>query len=126
MDSAKLKSRLENKLQVLQEPKEERTVLNMAKVSVAPINSSYIALTSNALGIINENLKNQPLSYQLFDIIKSPSGGATVFTVPGVSGDEVEKELIGVILDYTTPRGLIGIHLILLRERHQVATVRIV
>ena len=70
MDSAKLKSRLENKLQVLQEPKEERTVLTMAKVSVAPIDSSYIALASNALGIINENLKNQPLSYQLFDIIK--------------------------------------------------------
>lgn len=104
MDSAKLKSRLENKLQALQEPKEERTVLTMGKVSVAPIDSSYIALTSNALGIINENLKNQPLSYQLFDIIKSPSGGATVFTVPGVSGNEVEKELLGVILDYTTPR----------------------
>jgi hypothetical protein len=68
------------------------------------VKSEYIALTNNALDIISDNLKNQPLSFQLFDIVKSPSGGATVFTVPGISGDEVEKELTGIILDYTTPR----------------------
>ena len=37
-------------------------------------------------------------------MVKSPSGGSTVFSVPGLSGDEAEKELYGIILDYTTPR----------------------
>lgn len=104
MNTAKLKNRLGGKLQALQEPTEERQVLTMPATALVPDNSNYIALTNNALGIINENLKNQPLSYQLFDIIKSPSGGATVFTVPSVSGDEVEKELSGIILGYTIPR----------------------
>ncbi|MCL2284836.1 MAG: hypothetical protein FWC32_00560, partial [Firmicutes bacterium] len=31
-------------------------------------------------------------------------GGTTAFTVPGLSGDEVQKELTGIILDYSTPR----------------------
>jgi hypothetical protein len=56
------------------------------------------------MDIISENLKHQQLSYQLFDILKSPSGGATAFTVPGLSGDEIEKELTGIVLDYSTPR----------------------
>ena len=64
----------------------------------------YAALKGNDLEIIEENLKNQPMSLQLFDIVKSPSGGSTVFTVPGISGDEVEKSLTGIILDYTMPR----------------------
>ncbi len=66
--------------------------------------SGFIALESNALEIIKENLKNQPLSMSLFDIVKSPSGGSTVFSVPGLSGDEAAKELTGIILDYLTPR----------------------
>jgi len=66
--------------------------------------SEYVALTTNALDIINENLKNQPLSHQLFDTVKAPTGGTTVFTVPGLSGDEIQKELTGIILDYSTPR----------------------
>jgi len=40
----------------------------------------------------------------MFDVVKSPSGGTTAFTVPGVSGDEIKKELTGIILDYTMPR----------------------
>lgn len=66
--------------------------------------TEYAALNGNALEIIEENLKNQPMSLQLFDIVKSPSGGSTVFTIPGISGDEVEKSLTGIILDYTMPR----------------------
>jgi len=68
------------------------------------VESDYLALTTNAIDIINENLKNQPLSPALFDVIKAPTGGMTVFNVPGINGDEVEKELVGIILDYTTPR----------------------
>ncbi|MCL2619882.1 MAG: hypothetical protein FWD97_02965 [Defluviitaleaceae bacterium] len=71
----------------------------------AVIESNYLALANtNAINIITENLKNQPLSYQLFDVVKAPTGGATVFTVPGLTGDEIAKELTGIILDYTTPR----------------------
>lgn len=48
-------------------------------------NATYLALKNNALEIIQQNLKNQPLSFSLFDIVKSPSGGSTVFSVPGLS-----------------------------------------
>ena len=70
----------------------------------APMESGYAALTTDALDIICENLKNQPLSHGLFDVVKSPAGGTTAFSVPGLSGDEIRKELAGIILDYTTPR----------------------
>lgn len=88
MDNTKLKTRLEDKVQALHIPAE----------------SSYIALNNNALDIIKENLKHQPMSLDLFDIVKSPSGGSTVFSVPGLAGDDAAKELTGIILDYTTPR----------------------
>lgn len=96
MDTTKLKGRLEGKVQELQKPV-EGAVLSLPR-------SSYIALTNNALDIIRANLKSQPLSFDLFDIVKSPSGGATVFEVPGLAGNEAEKELVGIVLDYTTPR----------------------
>lgn len=102
MSNTKLKDRLGSKVQALAEPVEEAEVVT--ETTLAPVDSSYIALTNNAMEIIKENLKNQPLSFQLFDIVKSPSGGSTVFSVPGLSGDEAEKELTGIILDYTTPR----------------------
>ena len=66
--------------------------------------SGYVALNSDALDIIRDNLKSQPLSLDLFDVVKSPSGGSTVFSVPGLSGDEAERELTGIVLDFTTPR----------------------
>ena len=94
MDNARLKDRLGDKVQGLRK----------SATAPAPFNSAYIALTNNALDIIRENLKNQPLSVDLFDIVKSPSGGSTVFSVPGISGDDAEKELTGIVLDYATPR----------------------
>lgn len=97
MDTTKLKDRLDGKVQGLQEQTSPTS-------AVAPAGSGYIALSNNALDVIRENLKNQPLSLDLFDIVKSPSGGSTVFSVPGLTGDEAEKELTGIILDYTTPR----------------------
>ncbi len=102
VNTATLKTRLGTKVQAIAKP-----VVNMGSIadnSLVPINSSYLALTNNALEIIQENLKKQPLSFQIFDIVKSPSGGATVFSVPGLSGDEAAKELTGIILNYTTPR----------------------
>lgn len=104
MDNAKLKSRLEDKVQDLQSTQKADTRTYTANPPLAPIGSDYIALNNNALDIIRENLKNQPMTYDLFDVVKSPSGGSVVFSVPGLSGDEAEKELVGIILNYTTPR----------------------
>jgi hypothetical protein len=113
MDNEKLKNRLGGKLQTAAQPEtaEEKAPAGQTAVAadetpagLAAANAGYAALTGNVLGIISDNLKNQPLSFQLFDIVKSPSGGATVFTVPGLSGDELVKELTGIIIDYTTPR----------------------
>ncbi len=98
MNSQKLKDRLNTKVQSI----EERNI-SMDNTELVTT-SNYVALTGNALEIIKENLKNQPLSFQLFDVVKSPSGGSTVFSVPGLSGDDTAKELTGIILDYTTPR----------------------
>ena len=100
MDNAKLKSRMSDKVQELQQPLAGAA----PDTSLAPVDSTYLALTNNALDIIRANLKSQPLSLDLFDIVKSPSGGSTVFEVPGLTGNEVARELVGIILDYTTPR----------------------
>ncbi len=101
-NTATLKTRLGTKVQAITKP-----VVNVASIadnSLVTVNSSYLALTNNALEIIQENLKKQPLSFQIFDIVKSPSGGSTVFSVPGLAGDEAATELTGIILNYTTPR----------------------
>ena len=100
MDNTKLKSRMSGKMQETQKPSEAAA----SDTSLSPLASAYLALTNNALDIIRANLKSQPLTLDLFDIVKSPSGGATVFEVPGLSGNEAEKELTGIVLDYTTPR----------------------
>jgi hypothetical protein len=103
MNNTNLKSLLNGKIKPNQpqsEPAEEKNVSTVTSL----VESDYAVLTNNALDIIGENLKNQPLSLALFDIVKSPSGGATVFAVPGLAGEEAEKELSGIILDYTTPR----------------------
>ena len=101
MDNAKLKSRMNGKMQELQQPVEATVGTD---TSLATVDSNYLALTNNALDIIRANLKSQPLTLDLFDVVKSPSGGSTVFSVPGLTGDEPVKELTGIILDYTTPR----------------------
>ena len=100
MDNTKLKSRMSGKVQETQKLSEAAA----SDTSLSPLDSAYLALTNNALDIIRANLKSQPLTLDLFDIVKSPSGGATVFEVPGLSGNEAEKELTGIVLDYTTPR----------------------
>ena len=102
MDNTKLKGRMSGRVQELQQPIE--VVETATDTSLVPVNSSYLALTNNPLDIIRANLKSQPLTLDLFDIVKSPSGGSTVFEVPGLAGDEAEKELTGIILDFTTPR----------------------
>ena len=106
MDNTKLKSRMSGKVQELQQPAENQniTAASAPETSLAPVDSTYLALTNNALDIIRANLKSQPLTLDLFDIVKSPSGGSTIFEVPGLAGTEAATELSGIVLDYTTPR----------------------
>ena len=98
MDNTKLKGRMSGKVQELQQPTGNQaiTVTSAPETSLAPVDSTYLALTNNALDIIRANLKSQPLTLDLFDIVKSPSGGATVFEVPGLAGNEAAMELIRV------------------------------
>ena len=104
MDNMKLKARMSGKVQELQQSPAQAVEAAAPDTTLVPVESTYLALTNNAFDIIRANLKSQPLSLDLFDIVKSPSGGATVFEVPGLSGTEAEKELVGIVLDYTTPR----------------------
>jgi len=99
MDSSKLKNRMNMKKAELETP-----APLPFEIGLIPVNADYAALSNNALSVIRENLKNQPLALDFFDVVKSPSGGSTVFSVPGLNGDEPETELTGIILDYTTPR----------------------
>jgi len=117
MSNANLKSRLSGKAQSKNTtptempvpkktptPKETSAPKEVPTTELSMVDSGYVALATNAIGIISENLKNQPLSYQLFDVVKAPTGGITMFSVPGLSGDDIQKELTGIILNYTTPR----------------------
>ncbi len=106
MDNTKLKGRMSGKVQELQQPTENQniTVTSTPETTLAPVDSTYLALTNNALEIIRANLKSQPLTLDLFDLVKSPSGGSTVFEVPGLGGNEAAMDLTGIVLDYTTPR----------------------
>ena len=61
MNTTKLKSKLEGKVRDLDTPAE--TAPNPA-VELAPLDSDYMAFRSHALTVIQENLKNQPLSFQ--------------------------------------------------------------
>ena len=105
MDNTKLKGRMSGKMQELQQTtgNQNITVTSAPETSLAPVDSTYLALTNNALDIIRANLKSQPLTLDLFDLVKSPSGGATVFEVPGLAGNEAAMDLTGIVLDYTTP-----------------------
>ena len=101
MNTDNLKSKLNSKVKEISS--DERKII-MQETSLTQNDTSYAALKNNALDIIKNNLKNQPLSLQLFDTIKSPSGGSTSFTIPTLSGEIMEKSITGIILDYTTPR----------------------
>ena len=101
MDNTNLRNKMNSKVQNLQKPAEAAV---MTETALAPVNSGYLALNNDALNIIRENLKSQMMMYDIFDTVKSPTGGSTVFSIPGLVGDEPAKELVGIILDYTTPR----------------------
>ena len=85
MNTEQLKSRLNSKVESINNERKLKTMNETAIIA----NQGYIALKDNTIDIIKQNLKNQPLSFQLFDTVKAPSGGSTVFTVPGISGDEI-------------------------------------
>jgi hypothetical protein len=107
MNTASLKSQLGTKIKNINNEMPPVSVgMTQMVTATAPAvgTSDYIVLRSNALEIIRENLKNHRLSRASIDTVKAPSGGSIVFMVPGIAGDDIQKELTGIILDYTTPR----------------------
>jgi len=72
MDNTKLKGRMSGKVQDLQKSTGDQniTVATAPETAMAPMDSIYLALTNNALDIIRANLKSQPLTLDLFDIVK--------------------------------------------------------
>ena len=63
MDNTRLKGRMSGKVQELQQPTGNQaiTVTSAPKTSLAPVDSTYLALTNNALDIIRARacLKNK-------------------------------------------------------------------
>ena len=98
MDYIRLKGRMSDKVQELQ------NTTDATGTPLLPEKSTYLALNNNALDVIQANLKSQPLTLDLFDIVESPSGGSTVFEVPEPTGNKAAMELTGIVLHYTTPR----------------------
>ena len=72
MDNTKLKNRMSGKVQELQNPAPAGEAAG-AEASLVSVTPGYIALTNNAVDLIRDNLKHQPLSLDLFDIVKSSS-----------------------------------------------------
>jgi hypothetical protein len=105
MNNTKLKEKLNGKIQAQQSEPSNEGIIDMPTetTELTTIEQTYFPLNPNVLDIFNENLKHQQLSPAMFDVVKAPSGGSTAFSVPGMSGDEVQKELPGIILDYATP-----------------------
>ena len=54
--------------------------------------------------IIKENIGNSTIGQFDLDRIKVPAGGATVWSVPTLEGDEPAKELLGVIVHFQDQR----------------------
>lgn len=55
--------------------------------------------------VIQENLQGVALSPSDLDVIKVPGGGATMWTVPTLDGEEDVKELTGVVVHWQNRRG---------------------
>ena len=113
MDNTKLKDRMSGKVQELQQStgNQNITVTSAPETSLAPVDSSYLALTNNALDIIRANLKSQPLTLDLFDIVKSPSGVPPCLRFRDWQGMRPKKNCLASFWT-TPPRGHIGIPLI--------------
>ena len=75
MNNDKLRSRLDSKLQTLNKSDDITADKTLPQQDL-----SYLAFNDNVMSIIKENLKRNLLSLQFFDVVKSPSGGATVFS----------------------------------------------
>jgi hypothetical protein len=54
--------------------------------------------SNDAVEALRENLGGDRLSEYDLDQVKIPSGGGTIWEVPGISGSEAAKEILGVIV----------------------------
>lgn len=70
---------------------------------LAVYNRNQFAITNaessnDAIEALRENLGGERLSEYDLDQVKVPSGGGTAWEVPGISGTEATKEIVGVIV----------------------------
>ena len=79
-----------------------------AKENLLPAVLGDYAIAQMATGevaeIIRENIGNGTIGQFDLDRIKIPAGGATVWSVPTLEGDEPAKELLGVIVHFQDQR----------------------
>ena len=59
---------------------------------------------AKAMDIFRHNLRGQKLTERDLTRIKVPPQGITVWSIPSAEGDTHEKELTGILVEYTTPR----------------------
>ncbi len=81
MDNSKLKSKLDGKVQAMSESAEQPR-----PASLAPVESNYIALRGDTMDIIQANLKRQPLSLDLFDVVNPRPVALPCSPCPGWAG----------------------------------------
>ena len=65
--------------------------------------SSFLALNpdSDISKAIAANMATgESLDASLFTRVKTPSGGATIWTIPGISGDESAQSIVGLLVGY--------------------------
>jgi hypothetical protein len=80
---------------------------NNQTTALVPLNQYAIATRSKEelANIVAGNLAGEQLTAMDFDKIKLPSGGALVWTVPGLEGPKYVNEIVGVIIAVKTMRG---------------------
>ena len=57
-----------------------------------------------ALDIFRNNLRGQKLTERDLPRVKTPPQGITIWTIPNPEGDSHAEELVGILVEYTTPR----------------------
>ena len=95
------------------EKNEEQTVPAVPEDGVAPQNPldarTYLAFASErqmerVTRAMESNLKGQNLTERDFPRVTVPAQGNTIWTIPSSEGDQHQEEIVGILVDYTTPR----------------------
>ena len=95
------------------EKNEEQNVPAVPEDGVAAQNPldarTYLAFASErqmerVTRAMESNLKGQNLTERDFPRVTVPAQGNTIWTIPSSEGDQHQEEIVGILVDYTTPR----------------------